>query len=121
MTRDATTSQNSNADHAGSGAPRDDGAPGSFDSILAALNTIAECFASDGGIILNAPPAGPDRDQAIADIRWLVAHLPSLIADSADLMAIREQCRVVYYPPMSDPRGTYPIEHTMAARKDSWT
>jgi hypothetical protein len=37
---------------------------------------------------------------------------------AAQLNAVWSHCRVVFYPPMDDPRGNYPLEHTNAARKD---
>jgi hypothetical protein len=37
---------------------------------------------------------------------------------AAQLNAVWSHCRVVFYPPMDDPRGDYPLEHTNAARKD---
>ncbi len=55
-----------------------------IESLSASLDAIATCFESDGGLIVNAPPEGKARTSAIADLRWLSSHLPSLLAADAD-------------------------------------
>ena len=44
------------------------------------------------------------------------AEIDSLKAYIDELWA---ECKIIYWPPADDKEGTYPIEHTMKARKDS--
>lgn len=37
---------------------------------------------------------------------------------TARLTSVWNNCRVVFYPPMDDPRGNYPLEHAPRAHKD---
>jgi hypothetical protein len=61
-------------------------------------------------------------DSHIAAVEICDSHelLRAQLAEaSRDLKLIRENCRVIYYPPQN-PVSTYPVEHTMAAKKDAW-